>query len=197
MFRVGITGGIGSGKSVVAKLFTLIGIPIFDADKAAKWLMNNDENVKQKLTKAFGSQVFKDNILDRKYLAEIVFKQPEQLQILNSIVHPAVKEYGITWAREQTSPYTIKEAAILFESNSHTEMDLVIGVSAPYEQRLQQAMQRDGVDAKTIRLRMDQQMEESEKMKLCDYIIINDGKHALIEQVVQLHKTILTKINKN
>lgn len=193
MLKIGITGGIGSGKSVVTQIFRVLGIPALDADAFAKELMNSNDAVKAELIAAFGPGVYQEGKLDRTYLSGIVFKDPEQLQQLNAIVHPAVKKYGKRWMEAQASPYVVKEAAIFFESGSHADMDLMIGVSAPFELRLQRAMQRDGATEAAIRQRMDKQMDEEEKMSRCDFIIRNDDSVSLIEQVLHLHEQFLQK----
>ncbi len=193
MLKVGITGGIGAGKSVVCRVFTTLGIPVFDADRAAKMLMENDAVVKAGISALFGSEIFTGDKLNREQLAAMVFADPSLLLLLNAIVHPATIEHGRKWMAAQTAPYTIKEAAILFESGSHKEMDLVIGVFAPPELRMKRAIERPGMTREKVLQRMANQMSDEEKIKLCDYIITNDGVQALIPQVVALHKTILTR----
>ena len=193
MLKVGITGGIGAGKSVVCRVFTTLGIPVFDADSAAKMLMEKDEAVKAGISALFGSSIYAGDKLDREQLAAMVFAQPLLLQQLNAIVHPATIEYGRKWMAAQTAPYAIKEAAILFESGSHKEMDLVIGVFAPPELRMKRVIERPGMTREKVLQRMANQMSDEEKIKLCDYIITNDGVQALIPQVVALHKTILAR----
>lgn len=192
MLKVGITGGIGSGKSVVARVFAVLDIPVLDADAFAKELMSTHPVVKQQLIDAFGQDLFKDDILQRAYLSNIVFNAPEKLKQLNSIVHPAVGKYGMEWADAQSSPYIIKEAALFFESASDRQMDFMIGVSAPYALRLRRAMQRDQATEEAIKKRMAQQMDEVEKMNRCDYIVYNDEQHSIIQQVLDLHKRFLS-----
>lgn len=193
MLKVGITGGIGSGKSVVAKVFSILGIPILDADALAKSLMEQDLELRKKLTEVFGEEIFEQGKLNRKLLARLVFEDKVALEKLNTIVHPAVRQEGMRWTQQQKGAYCIKEAALFFESGSHIDMDFMIGVSAPYNLRLKRAMQRDGADEETILKRMAQQMNEEQKMKRCDAIIINDGEHSLIEQVVTLHHQFTNK----
>lgn len=193
MLKVGITGGIGAGKSVVCRVFTTLGIPVFDADSAAKMLMENDAGVKAGISALFGGDIYTGDILDRERLAAKVFAEPMLLQQLNAIVHPATIEYGRKWMAAQTAPYAIKEAAILFESGSHKEMDLVIGVFAPQALRMKRVLQRPGMTREKVLQRMANQMSDEEKIKLCDYSITNDGVEALIPQVVALHKTILAR----
>lgn len=193
MLQVGITGGIGSGKSMVCKLFQLYGIPLFDADKSAKYLMDTDPNIIQALQSIFGAAVYKEGRVDRPFLANIVFHDAEKLKQLNAIVHPAVIAYGKKWHLEQNAPYTIKEAALFFESGSYKEMDIMIGVDAPEAIRLQRTMLRDQVTASEVKARMAQQMDNAEKMSRCDYVIQNNNTESLILQVHQLHQLLIQK----
>jgi|SRR5690606_14812426 len=187
MLKVGITGGIGSGKSWVARMFRILGIPVFNADDAAKYLMQSDARLKQDLMEAFGEDVYRNDRLDRSFLSSVVFNDTSKLAQLNALVHPAVRQYGREWFSIQQSAYAIKEAALFFESNSALEMNKMIGVAAPFEMRLQRAMQRDGVSEEEIRNRMNNQMDEAEKMKRCDFIIYNDESQSVIQQVLHLH----------
>jgi dephospho-CoA kinase len=196
MLRIGITGGIGSGKSTVAKVFETLGIPVYYADDAGKHLMNADVELKQKIRSFFGVESYKNEILDRKYLADIVFKDPEKLALLNSIVHPATIADAEKWMRQhavscgQTTPYAIKEAAIIFESGAQEFLDYVIGVYAPALLRIQRTMHRDGILRDEVIARMNKQLDENIKMRLCDFIITNDEQQLLIPQVVALHKKL-------
>jgi len=191
MLKVGLTGGIGSGKSLVAKMFRLLGVPVLHADDIARQLMEEDETLRAALVEAFGTEVYQKGRLNRPFLASVVFGNKAQLERLNSLVHPATIAYGNRWAAAQKAPYVLKEAAIFFESGSYREMDRMIGVYAPAEMRLQRAMQRDGATEEQIRQRMAQQMDEEEKMSRCDYIIRNDGTASVIEQVLRLHEQLL------
>ncbi|MBX2930439.1 MAG: dephospho-CoA kinase [Chitinophagaceae bacterium] len=193
MLKIGITGGIGSGKSIVSNIFKSIGIPVFDADQAAKNIMNEDANVKNKLIKAFGSEVFVDGKLNRQYLANIVFTDTYALEKLNAIVHPATIKAGLQWAEKQNSPYILREAALLFEAGSAADLDFIIGVYAPQHIRIQRVMKRDGTSRQEVLNRMSKQIDEEIKMKLCDFVIINDGQKELIPQVIDLHKIFLEK----
>jgi dephospho-CoA kinase len=192
MLKVGITGGIGSGKSLVANMFKVLGIPVLNADDTAKYLMENDESLKQSLRELFGNEVYINGRLNRPFLASVVFSNEEKLSQLNKIVHPATIAYGNSWAAAQDAPYTLKEAALFFESGSYREMDKMIGVYAPAALRLKRAMARDGVGEEAIRKRMAQQMDEEEKMKRCDFVIRNDGTLSVIEQVLDIHHKLLT-----
>ncbi len=191
MIKVGITGGIGSGKSTVAKVFETLDIPVYYADDAAKRLLNEDENLKQKIQTQFGNAVYKNGLLDRKYLADIVFASPEKLQQLNAIVHPATLQDAEQWMQQQTSPYAIKEAALIFESGAQEHLDYVIGVYSPTPLRIQRTMQRDGVTREEVIARMDKQIDETIKMRLCNFVVSNNEQELLIPQVVALHEKIL------
>lgn len=192
MFRVGITGGIGSGKSTVSAIFRLLGIPIYYADDAAKRLMQDDKELVSKIIEQFGAKSYKDGQLDRQYISSVVFNDAEQLNRLNALVHPATIRDAMKWMNEQVSPYAIKEAALIFESGSQDQLDYIIGVYAPESLRILRAMKRDKVDRESIKARMKKQIDESLKMRLCDTIILNDEQHLVIPQVIQLHKKLLT-----
>ena len=197
MLKIGITGGIGSGKSTVAKVFEVLGIPVYYADDAAKKLMNEDEELKQKIKLQFGDEVFKEGELDKKYLANIVFASPEKLDQLNALVHPATIKDAERWMQKQTTAYTLKEAALIFESGAQQNLDHVIGVAAPTPLRIQRTMQRDGITREEVIARMDKQMDDTIKMKLCDFLIKNDEQEMLLPQVLELHKKLLTLSENN
>ena len=197
MLKIGITGGIGSGKTTVAKVFEVLGIPVYYADDAAKRLMNTDEKLKEKIQLQFGNDVYKDGRLDRKYLAEIVFKNPEKLQLLNALVHPATLKDAERWMQDQSTAYSLKEAALIFESGAQEQLDYVIGVTAPAPLRIQRTMHRDSITREEVILRMDKQMDETIKIKLCDFVIKNDEQEMLLPQVLELHKKLLTLSENN
>jgi dephospho-CoA kinase len=193
MLKVGITGGIGSGKSTVCQVFSTLGIPVFSADDAAKYLMDNDAALISKIKGLLGADVYINGSLDRSKVSAIVFNEPAKLLQLNTLVHPATIQYGQQWAAEQASPYIIKEAAIFFESGSYKEMDIMMGVHAPIELRITRAMQRGNVTRQAILARIAQQMDEDEKMKRCDYVITNDDVMPVIPQVLSLHQELLLR----
>jgi len=192
VLRVGLTGGIGSGKSTVAQIFEVLGIPVYYADIAAKKIMNEDEGLRSAITKNFGEQAYTNDILDRKYISSIVFSDPAKLQQLNSLVHPATKKDGETWMQKQTSPYAIHEAALIFEAKVSDRLDHVIGVSSPIELRIKRAIERDKVSREEVLKRMDQQLDEELKMSKCDFVLINDEQQLLIPQVLELHKKLIS-----
>jgi dephospho-CoA kinase len=196
MLKVGITGGIGSGKSTVCQVFKTLGIPVLHADDTARYLMANDEILIANIRQLFGPTVYANNKLDRTQIANIVFKNPEMLQQLNAIVHPAVKLYSEQWMQNQVTPYAIKEAAIFFESGTYVDLDVMIGVYAPQTLRILRVAERDGVSQEQVLERISQQMDEDEKMKRCDFIIYNDDSQPIIPQVLALHQTLLERASK-
>ena len=187
---IGLTGGIGSGKSTVAKIFAQLGIPVLDADATAKAIMNEDRSVKTKLIELFGEDAYKENQLNRPYIAQLVFEDAFKLQQLNAIIHPITIQYAKDWASKQSAPYVIKEAALFFESGSSEGVEKIIGVAAPKHIRIQRVMQRDQITREDVIKRMEHQLEDSLKMKLCDWVIQNDDMHLLIPQILAIHQEI-------
>jgi len=195
MFRVGLTGGIGSGKSLVCSIFEKLGVPVYSADVEARKLMNTDSELKTSIVKMFGDQAYSKDGLDREFLAGSVFGDDEKLSGLNGLVHPAVRKDFNRWASLQSgSPYVVEEAAILFESGSGAEMDLSVLVYAPEELRIMRVMERDRADREDVLRRMGHQMSEEEKMKMAGHIIYNDGTQMLLPQVIELHDKILNSL---
>jgi dephospho-CoA kinase len=192
VLKIGLTSGIGSGKTTVAKVFETLGIPVYYADDAAKELMNKDENLKQQIIHYFGEQAYENNLLNRKYLAQQVFNNPAKLELLNNLVHPATIQAANNWFAQKTSPYCIKEAALIFESASHKHLDYVIGVYAPTALRIQRVIQRDNITREEVQQRMDRQINETVKMRLCDFVITNDEQQLVIPQVIALHEKLLS-----
>jgi len=190
MLKVGITGGIGSGKSTVCQVFEALGIPVFYADLAGKYLMENDPEVMRAINQLLGDDVYENGKLQRERVAAIVFKTPQILQEVNKIVHPAVIRYGNEWMAAQTTPYALKEAAIFFESGSYREMDVMIGVYAPRKTRILRVTARDKVPQEKVFERMSFQMDEEEKMARCDYVITNDDVQPVLPQVLKLHEIL-------
>jgi dephospho-CoA kinase len=191
--RIGITGGMGAGKSTVCQIFERIGVPIYNADIRAKWLMNNDSELKKAIQANFGwdSYTRKDE-LNTGYLAKIVFNNPEKLELLNSLVHPSVKNDYEQWTIEhRNEPYSLKEAALLFESLSYKSLHKVIVVTCPIETRLERIMKRDHVKREDVLKRIQNQTTDKERLSKADYVIYNDGVRSLIEQALTIHHDIL------
>ena len=190
MLKIGLTGGIGSGKSTVSKIFEQLGVPVYYADTAAKRIMNEDPILGAQLIEHFGPEVYLDGVLNRSLVASIVFNDKQQLAILNSLVHPATIRDSEAWMKMQTTPYAIKEAALIFESGSQDQLDYVIGVSAPETLRIQRAMQRDNLSREAVKERIQNQLSESIKMRLCNFVILNDEQQLVIPQVIELDKKL-------
>lgn len=193
--KIGLTGGIGSGKTTVAKIFETLGIPVYYADDAAKKLMNEDEALKATIRKAFGEEVYINGKLNRSYLASVVFADKNKLSLLNELVHPVTIADAERWMSEQKAPYAIKEAALLFESDAWIGLDKIIGVDAPEALRIQRTMQRDQVTNDEVLARLQKQMNQHEKMERCDEVIINDEQTLLIPQVMAIHEKLMASIN--
>lgn len=191
MLRVGLTGGIGSGKSTVARILETLGVPVYYADDAAKELMNTDAALKEAVTGLFGPAAYINGQLDRKFIAGIVFNDKTKLDALNRLVHPATIRHSEAWYSRLTVPYAVREAALIFESGAGENLDYVIGVYAPENIRIQRVVLRDGLPADEIRKRMARQLNEDIKMKLCDFVIRNDEQELLIPQVLQLHEQLM------
>lgn len=190
--KVGLTGGIGSGKSLVCHILKILKIPVFEADREAKKVMETDSEVRRALIELFGSSAYTaEGILDRKRMAEIIFRDKDSIQKVNSIVHPAVRKSFFLWWKQQQSPYVVQEAAILFESGAYQLMDINILVTAPVGMRIQRVMSRDGISREQVEARMNNQWPDSEKSVLADFIIRNDESEFLVSQVLEIHKKVL------
>lgn len=193
MLKIGITGGIGSGKSTVAKVFELLEVPVYYADAASKRLYHTDPELKASLQQHFGADIYQDDVLDKQKLATLVFNDPAQLQLLNKLVHPPTIRDAAEWMNRQKAPYVLKEAALLFESGSVDGLDYVIGVSAPKALRIHRVMQRDAIGREDVLARMARQIDADIKMRLCDHVITNDEQQLVIPQVLALHEKLIEK----
>lgn len=180
---------------MVSRLFEVLGIPVYYADAEAKQLMQTDATLREKIISHFGEAAYQHDQLNRAYLAAQVFGNADKTQLLNSLVHPVVIAHAEQWMQQheasQKFPYVLKEAALFFESGSAAGLDFIIGVSAPQALRLQRVMHRDGVGRQEVLARMSRQIDESLKMKLCDFVLINDEQQLLIPQVLALHEQLL------
>lgn len=190
---VGITGGIGAGKSTVAQVFAILSIPVYYADDRAKWLMANDEGLKANIIQAFGEDAYTTNgVLNRTFLAEKVFSDSASTEIINGMVHPAVGEDFRQWAEQQQSPYVLKEAALLFESGSYKELDKVINVSSPLKVRVARILTRDPHRTlDQVNSIIDKQLPDEEKNERADFVIKNTDSQMIIPQVLDIHKRLL------
>ena len=188
MLKIGLTGGIGSGKSTVAAIFEKLGIPVYYADLEARRLMNEDAGLRSSILSLFGKEAYTGSVLNRPYISSVVFNDKEKLASLNALVHPVTIRNSELWVSAQTSRYVVREAALIFESGVNKHLDYVIGVSAPEELRISRVMARDGVPEEAVRSRMSHQLGEEEKMKRCDFVVANDDTRLLLPQVLALHE---------
>ena len=184
---IGLTGGIGSGKSTIAKEFATLGISVFNSDEQAKVLIATDAQVKKRIIAAFGEEAYQNGEYNRAYIAQFVFNNPEKLAILNGIVHPALAKYFKQWTKKQTSPYVLKEAAILFESGSYKDCNYIITVTAPEQLRIARVMARDHCTEAQVRVRMSQQWSDAQRIALSNAVIENIDLESAKEQVKRIH----------
>jgi len=192
MLKVGITGGIGSGKSTVCQVFETLGIPVLYADGIARKLMEKDPLLRKQIIALFGKDAYIDHQLNRVFLSQIVFKDKEKLAQLNAITHPAVIAFGEDWMNaHEKAPYVLKEAALFFETGSDKNMDLMIGVSTPLSLRIQRTIERDIISEDAVLARIAQQMNEEEKMSRCQKVIYNNDQDSIIDQVLSIHHYLM------
>jgi dephospho-CoA kinase len=193
--NVGITGGIGSGKTTICKIFETLGIPVYYADDRAKYLMSNDLTLINGIKELFGNEAYLDKKLNRKFISDIVFNNPEELKALNNLVHPAVQKDGIVWHNsQQNTPYTLREAALLIESGTYKHLDKLIVVIADESLRLERVIARDNTDINSVKKRMQQQMQDEERLKYADFVIDNNGQNSLLNQVYSIHQKLMLLI---
>lgn len=195
MIEVGITGGIGSGKSTICRIFEALEIHIYYADEKAKTLINSNKTLIESIKNLFGPGIYDlEGQLNSKKLADIVFKNKSKLTQLNNLVHPYVKEDYKKWVKEQSEkaqPYIIKEAALLIESGTYKDLDKLIVVTAPEKLRIDRVIKRDKVSEEEVRDRMNNQLPEKDKVALADFIIENDEKQMLLPQVLKIHQSLI------
>ena len=193
MLRIGITGGIGSGKSTVSKILQTMGYPVFNSDDQAKKILFQSKDLHDKLKEIFGEEIIVNGIPDKVSLAKIVFSSKEKLKMLNELIHPLVRISFEEWILKQKSKIVIKEAAILIESGAYKECDKIIVVKSPEELRIKRVMKRDSVTEEEVKMRMKNQLSSNELMKFADFVIENDESHALLPQI----NLILFELNKS
>lgn len=193
---VGITGGIGAGKSTVARIFKTLGIPVYDADSRAKWLMNNDRELKEGIVSLFGTEAYDHQQINRTHIARLAFSDQSLLSSLNALVHPAVAKDFDKWAGKQTTPYVLKEAALLFESGSYQSLSAIITVTADESLRMHRVLKRDAHRTEQdVKKMMAAQWSEDKKVARSQYIITNDETTAVIPQILKIHEQLLGKIS--
>ena len=188
---VGLTGGIGSGKSTVAKMFAELGIPVYDSDMEAKELMVGSSEVKNAITELLGEEAYDNQGLNRPYIADKVFKDPELLEKLNAIVHPAVRKHFLDWVERQESPYVIQETALIFENDAQDKYDYTILVTAPVETRIQRVIERDNVEGQAVVDRMKNQLDDEQKVDLANFSLKNLELDKTRRKVKELHLKLL------
>lgn len=194
MYKVGLTGGIGSGKTTVGKVFERLGIPVFKADDEAKKITNSDLQIIQQLKKEFGEDIYINNEINKDKLASIIFNNNNALEKVNSIIHPVVREYFIHWCNAQNSPYIVEEAAILFESGAYMEMDYTINVHADELVRIERVMKRNNASLEQVKERIKNQLSDDERNKLADITIYNNENDMILPQILRIHNDLLKRI---
>jgi dephospho-CoA kinase len=191
VIQVGITGGIGAGKSLVCKVFSLLGVPVYPADERAKWLMAKDDGLKCEIVSHFGESAYNRNDLNRQYLAKHVFNDSDKLQLLNSLVHPVVNADYNAWVKTVESPYCIKEAALLFETGSYKTLDFTILVFAPIQVRIKRILKRDPFrKEEDILAIIGKQMDDEVKKNLADRVLVNDGERLILHEIIGIHTSM-------
>lgn len=194
--RIGITGGIGSGKTTVCRIFETLGIPVYSADEWAKWLIVHDPDIKQGMTDLCGPETYlPDGRYNRAHVTQIIFSNPDIRLKINALVHPAVERHGATWHSEKMregAKYTLKEAALMIESGNSKHLDALIVVTAPEDVRVARVAQRDHLEPAQVRQRIAAQISEQARLEKADFVIHNDGTHALIPQVLAVHRALTT-----
>ncbi len=193
MIKVGLTGGIGSGKTITSTVFEKLGVPVFYADEEAKKLLSKDREVIRQLRDRFGDDIFDENGINKASLASIIFNDRDALDDVNKIIHPKVRRDFASWAEQQISAYVIMEAAILFESGGHKNMDKTILVYAPEQLRIQRVIKRDDVTEEEVRSRMRNQEKDEDKIEKADWVIYNDDTQMVLPQIIEIHNTIKAK----
>lgn len=188
---IGITGGIGSGKTLVCRVFACLGIAVFYADEVAKELYEDDPVLVETIRERFGDEILHSGKINKSKLGEIIFADKSKLSALNSLVHPAVSRAFLKWKKNQTSPYIIRESAILIESKSYLDCDHIIQITAPEPLRIQRVMQRSNLNEQQIRSRISEQMTEDERRPFCDFEIPNDEKHLILGTILEMHRKIM------
>jgi dephospho-CoA kinase len=192
--KLGVTGGIGSGKTSVCKVFTVLGIPVFSADRIAREIMDSDENIMKKINSMAGTDLYSNGCLDRMALASLIFNNNTLLEKVNSLVHPLVFDHFVSWEKNQTAPYVIMEAAILFESGASKLVDKIATIVAPEEERLNRVTMRSKLSRQQVLERMKNQMDDASRIKLSDYVIYNSENDMIMPVILGIHEDILKSL---
>ena len=195
VFKLGITGGIGSGKTSVCRVFNILGVPVFSADQEAREIMEMEDGVIRRINSIAGRDLYTGGSLDRKELASLIFNNQALLEKVNALVHPVVIDHFLKWEKLQSSHYVIMEAAILFESGASKYVDKIAVIIAPPEERLERVVQRSNLTKEQVLERMRNQMDDRERIKLSDYVIYNAENDMIIPEILRVHKEILLTIN--
>lgn len=195
MLKLGITGGIGSGKTIVCEIFNTLHVPVYLADDRAKFLTETDTEIQNSIIREFGEESFINSTYNRQYIASVVFYEKEKLQALNRIIHPKVEKDFSDWYKKQKSSYVVHEAAILFESGVYKQMDYTLFVDAPVNYRIERVVKRDGIPGEQVKLRLKNQWPADKIRNMADWTVINDGKTLILPRILEIHK-FLTEINK-
>lgn len=192
MLKVGLTGGIGSGKTLISEIFIRLGIPVFNADQVSKLIVNTDDDIKTAFINFYGSGIYTSDGINRKMLADIIFTNQKELKRVNEIIHPKVRDYFNEWTKDfQDLPYVIEEAAILFESKAHLEMDFTINVHANELLRIERVTRRDNVSKELVRDRIKNQLQDAARIEMADFTIYNDNTQMVLPQVLEIHNKLL------
>lgn len=195
MLKVGLTGGIGSGKTLIGSIFNHIGIPVFNADLESKNILNTDIEIIKYLKNKFGDDIYSSEGINRKKLASIIFNNEKLLTEVNSIIHPKVREYFANWINNfKSASYVINEAAILFESGVYKDMDITINIYADELLRINRVVKRDKTNVEAVKSRIKNQLSDKERIDLADFTIYNDGNKMILPQVLEIHNEILKNI---
>ncbi|MHC1731760.1 MAG: dephospho-CoA kinase [Bacteroidales bacterium] len=195
--RLGITGGIGSGKTTVCRIFKVLGIPVFVADNIAKELMHSDGDIRTRLNQVAGKDLYVSGSLDRKELARIIFNRPDLLRRVNEAVHPSVLRQFDEWASGEDAPYVIMESAILFEAGADALVDRVATISAPVEERIARVMGRNDLSREEVIGRINNQLEDEEREEQSYYIINNSDNEMIIPEILKIHEDMLRLAGKD
>lgn len=193
--KVGVTGGIGSGKTTVCRVFRILGIPVFSADDEARVIMDSDEDIRRQVNQLAGSDMYKDGILDRVEMARLIFHNREMLLSINKIIHPVITGHFMNWEKKQDAPYVIFEAAILFETGTSKLLDKVITVIAPVEDRIERVVKRNSLTREQVIERINNQSDDQMKVSLSDYVISNRENDMVIPAILRIHEELLKLAN--